>query len=79
MMYNVSGNIYTFRVSIAASQMNHSDVFVKDLQYSLLLGGFAVVLSNGKAAFLTANTLKFEPTVSSILFGIHEVVSSVNM
>ena len=66
-----------FVFPIAASQMNHSDVFVKDLQYSLLLGGFAVVLSNGKAAFLTANTLKFEPTVSSFISSVHEVVQLI--
>ena len=49
----------------------------EDLQYSLLLGGFAVVLSNGKAAFLTANTLKFEPTVSSFISSVHEVVQLI--
>lgn len=35
-----------------------------DLEYSPLVGGFAVVLSDGKAAFLTASTLKFDPNVS---------------
>ncbi|XP_071528782.1 guanine nucleotide exchange factor subunit Rich isoform X3 [Panulirus ornatus] len=36
-------------------------VHVIDLEYSPLVGGFAVVLSDGKAAFLTASTLKFDP------------------
>lgn len=36
-------------------------VHVVDLEYSPLVGGFAVVLSDGRAAFLTASTLKFDP------------------
>ena len=31
------------------------------LSYSPLLGGFAIVLSDGRAAFLVAATLKFDP------------------
>ena len=44
--------------------MAEENVFVIAMQYSPLLAGFAVVLSNGKAAFMTADTLKFEPSVS---------------
>ncbi|XP_069159265.1 guanine nucleotide exchange factor subunit Rich isoform X3 [Procambarus clarkii] len=36
-------------------------IHVIDLEYSPLVGGFAVVLSDGRAAFLTASTLKFDP------------------
>lgn len=36
-------------------------VHVIDLEYSPLVGGFAIVLSDGRAAFLTASTLKFDP------------------
>ena len=35
--------------------------FVSIVDYSPLLGGFAIVLNNGKGAFLTATTLKFDP------------------
>ena len=48
-----------------ASQLDEDGVYVKQFQYSPLIGGFAVVLSNGKAAFITANTLKFDPSVST--------------
>jgi len=50
---------------LLASQLNSANVYVAALHYSALLGGFAVVLSNGRAAFLTANSLKFEPSVST--------------
>ncbi|RXG70887.1 RAB6A-GEF complex partner protein 1 [Armadillidium vulgare] len=36
-------------------------VHVVHLEYSPLVGGFAVVFSDGRAAFLTASTLKFDP------------------
>ncbi|XP_069939686.1 guanine nucleotide exchange factor subunit Rich isoform X2 [Cherax quadricarinatus] len=36
-------------------------IHVIDLEYSPLVGGFAIVLSDGRAAFLTASTLKFDP------------------
>jgi len=37
------------------------EAHVTSLSYSPLLGGFAIVLSDGRAAFLVANTLKFDP------------------
>lgn len=40
------------------------DVFVTSMDYSPLVGGFAVTLSDGRAAFLTANDLRFDPNVS---------------
>ena len=39
-------------------------VHVVDMEYSPLVGGFATVLSDGRAAFLTASSLKFDPNVS---------------
>ena len=39
-------------------------VYVVDIEYSPLVGGFAIVLSDGRAAFLTASSLKFDPNVS---------------
>lgn len=38
-------------------------IYVTSMDYSPLVGGFAVVLSDGRAAFLTANNLKFDPNV----------------
>jgi len=35
--------------------------YVREMSYSPLLGGFTVVLSDGRAAFLVAGTLKFDP------------------
>lgn len=53
--------------SFVASQLNTTSICVQALHYSSLLGGFAVVLSNGRAAFITANSLKFEPSVSNFM------------
>ncbi|XP_074641700.1 guanine nucleotide exchange factor subunit RIC1-like [Tubulanus polymorphus] len=36
--------------------------YISDMEYSSSMGGFAVVLSNGRAAFLTATSPKFEPS-----------------
>lgn len=44
-----------------ATPLNDSSVHVTHLEYSSLIGGFAVVLSNGRAAFLASSSLKFEP------------------
>ncbi|KAK6642715.1 hypothetical protein RUM43_004217 [Polyplax serrata] len=38
-----------------------NNVYVVDIEYSPLVGGFAIVLNDGRAAFLTASTLKFDP------------------
>ncbi|CAL1266198.1 unnamed protein product [Larinioides sclopetarius] len=43
------------------STFHGSDLFVKSMEYSPIIGGFSVVLSNGQACFITATTLKFEP------------------
>lgn len=34
------------------------------MDYSPLAGGFAIVFNDGRAAVLTASTLKFDPNVS---------------
>ncbi|XP_077293997.1 guanine nucleotide exchange factor subunit Rich [Arctopsyche grandis] len=34
---------------------------VSDIEYSPLVGGFGITLNDGRAAFLTATTLKFDP------------------
>ncbi|KAF8793874.1 RAB6A-GEF complex partner protein 1 like protein [Argiope bruennichi] len=45
----------------SGSTFHGSDLFVKSMEYSPIIGGFSVVLSNGQACFITATTLKFEP------------------
>ena len=52
------------QISTVAVPITENNVYVTDIEYSPLVGGFAVVLSNGKAAFLTAQSLKFDPNVS---------------
>ncbi|KAL1501674.1 hypothetical protein ABEB36_006962 [Hypothenemus hampei] len=37
------------------------NIFVTDIEYSPLVGGFSIVLNDGRAAFLTAPSLKFDP------------------
>ena len=44
--------------------IQEAGVHVIDMEYSPLVGGFATVLSDGRAAFLTASSLKFDPNVS---------------
>lgn len=39
------------------------NTYVIDIEYSPLIGGFAVVFNDGRAAFITATTLKFDPNV----------------
>lgn len=52
---------------LLASQLSNPDICIKALKYSPLLGGFTAVLSNGRAAFITARSLKFEPNVSDYM------------
>lgn len=51
------------QISTAAFPLTENNVYVIDIEYSPLVGGFAIVLNNGKAAFLTAQSLKFDPNV----------------
>ncbi|GAB6022149.1 hypothetical protein CHUAL_006288 [Chamberlinius hualienensis] len=56
---------------------DHSSAnYVIDLEYSPILGGFAVVLANGRAALLTAPALKFKPSELKGLWA-QEVVDAV--
>lgn len=56
------------QISTVAVPITENNVYVLDIEYSPLVGGFAIVLSNGKAAFLTAQSLKFDPNVGSFSF-----------
>ncbi|CAH1775600.1 unnamed protein product [Owenia fusiformis] len=44
-----------------ALQLDVPGIYFTHIEYSPLLGGFAAVLSNGKAAFITSQSVKFEP------------------
>mgnify|MGYP001800163633 CR=1 FL=1 len=52
----------------AALPLDHDGVCFRSMQYSPLLGGFAVVLADGRGGFLSASTASFESSV-----GIWEV------
>ena len=52
--------------------------YVTSLSYSPLLGGFTVVINDGRAAFLVAATLKFDPN-SVQVNGFQKEASKVNM
>ncbi|GIX72536.1 guanine nucleotide exchange factor subunit R06F6.8 [Caerostris extrusa] len=47
--------------TVDGSTFHEVNLFVKSMEYSPIIGGFSVVLSNGQACFITASTLKFEP------------------
>lgn len=49
---------------VTAIPIVEANTYVVSMDYSPLVGGFAVVLNDGRAAFLTASTLKFDPNVS---------------
>ena len=45
-------------------------VFVSKIAYSPLIGGYAVVFNDGRAAFLFSSTINFDPNVSLVLLTI---------
>lgn len=49
------------QISTVAVPLTENNIYVTDIEYSPFVGGFAIVLNNGKAAFLTAQSLKFDP------------------
>ncbi|XP_012281300.1 guanine nucleotide exchange factor subunit Rich [Orussus abietinus] len=57
------------QVSTIAIPITENNVYVSDIEYSPLVGGFAIVLSNGRAAFLTAQSLKFDPNQVQGIWG----------
>lgn len=52
---------------VPAVPIVEANTYIVDMEYSPLVGGFSVVFNDGRAAFLTASSLKFDPNVS-----IHE-------
>ncbi|PRD22804.1 UNVERIFIED_CONTAM: Rich [Trichonephila clavipes] len=59
---NLSNISFRFdQLQSRGSTFHGTSLFVKNMEYSPIIGGFSVVLSNGQACFITATTLKFEP------------------
>lgn len=56
--------VINMKIEIAAIPIVEERTFIIDIKYSPLIGGFAIVLNDGRAAFLTASSLKFDPNVS---------------
>lgn len=57
--------------NITAIPIVEENTYIIDIKYSPLIGGFAIVLNDGRAAFLTASSLKFDPNVSYLhLIGV---------
>jgi hypothetical protein len=61
---------HIFISCFAAVPILECNTYVVDIEYSPLVGGFAVVLNDGRAAFLTAASLRFDPNVS---VSLHDV------
>lgn len=55
---------------LSAIPIVEKNIYVIDIEYSPLVGGFAIVLNDGRAAFLTASSLRFDPNVSYLFFFI---------
>lgn len=49
---------------VLAVPIVEQNTYIVNIAYSPLVGGFAIVLNDGRAAFLTASTLRFDPNVS---------------
>jgi hypothetical protein len=45
-----------------------NDAYIISMDYSPLLAGFAIVLNDGRAGFLTSSNLKYDPNVISSNF-----------
>lgn len=52
-----------FILFVLAIPIVEENTHVIDIEYSPLVGGFGITLNDGRAAFLTSTTLKFDPNV----------------
>jgi len=53
--------------NVIAAPLTSNNTFIVDMEYSPLVGGFGIILNDGRAALLTASSLKFDPNVRYIL------------
>lgn len=60
-----------FPLTIVAVPILEDNTYVSSMEYSPLIGGFAITLNDGRAALLTATTLKFDPNVCAIAFALY--------
>lgn len=56
--------VFIYCVYVPAIPIVENNTYVVDMEYSPVVGGFSVVLNDGRAAFLTATSLRFDPNVS---------------
>ena len=49
---------------LPAEPILEDNTHVNDIEYSPLVCGFGITLNDGRAAYLTAPNLKFDPNVS---------------
>lgn len=63
---NYKGKILTLRIFLlfSAEPILEDNTHVNDIEYSPLVCGFGITLNDGRAAYLTAPNLKFDPNVS---------------
>lgn len=54
------------------------NTYVTSMEYSPLIGGFAITLNDGRAAYLTASSLKFDPNVCIPSASYSECISHVS-
>lgn len=59
---NCNKSFYNF----IAVPLTTKNTYIIDMEYSPLVGGFGIILNDGRAALLTATSLKFDPNVRSI-------------
>ena len=64
----MSSRVYCTNASISsrvesAQYLKPGETNIHDMQYSALLGGFAIVMANGRGGFLSASNARFEPEV----------------
>lgn len=62
----------------SAEPIVEDNTHVNDIEYSPLVCGFGITLNDGRAAYLTAPNLKFDPNVSIVDFCIVTVFVIVN-
>lgn len=64
-MRYVVTKIFMFLNIISAEPILEDNTHVNDIEYSPLVCGFGITLNDGRAAYLTAPNLKFDPNVST--------------